>query len=258
MHRVAVAGAAAAFFLAGGCGTSGSIPPRPIETLVYVSGGPGLQFIFPPAGTAACGSGTASGIQSPNASHQFGDRVFQTPHLFVMENILQPVRLVIQNIDSAAIRVDTYLGQTPQNSNVVIQPGDCMEIQTTPGLFVPNPQGVQTQLEVCSPTAGLTTSCLDDLQPTTTDRNIAYFASLGDLVASNFTNCILPPILDACRSPSTFFVENPQHQIDASMSVNSGQNPPGQPTAEVRLELYLNGVFSDFEAGTNPIVSATL
>jgi hypothetical protein len=249
---------------------------------MFVTGAQGTQFTFADQ-DEACGTtpNSSGGITAPNADHQFGGRVFTTPHLFVLENICQPVTAAIRNLDPThPIQVNLFLGQTPQvlADQGVIGPGECSAVVSAPqGSGCPNPQvtGPQVQVEVCSPfnpvsnQPNLNTSCLPPPTPGALppqDRNIAYFATIGDLKASNITNCILAPILDACRTPTTFFLEQPQGQVDAVMSVNSGQNPGGGvPTAEVRVELYVgdpgtvavfNG-FVDNNAGTNPVVSKT-
>lgn len=272
---------AALLFGAWACGSGGGGMTRPIETLLYISGPLGAQFEFnSDTMDPSCGStgDTSTGIQAPNASHQFGDRVFLVPHLFVMENIQQPVRAVIRNTGTVAIRADLYLGQTPQLSNVQIAAGECRTLLSNAAPFVPELRGPNVQVEVCSPINAdlepdLNISCLDS----TNDRHIAFFATIGDIVASNITNCILgtstPPLLDACRSSSTFFLEQPQDQVSAVMSVNPGQNPGGSvPPAGLRLELYVcgadvnlcndNGVSSsnrvDFEGGTDPVVTRDL
>jgi hypothetical protein len=272
------AGTATAYLLgAVGCGSSGTNTSRPIETLLYVSGGTGVDFAF--AATQdpdACGS-DGTGIQAPKTSHQFGSRVFQTPHLFVMENILQPVRAVIRNMGSTDIIVDLYLGETPQQPNKVIKPGECRTIVSDPNELPFNPEppqqiGPQVQVEVCTPMdttqnparQNLDISCLTSQ----VDRHVAYFATIGDLANSNITNCLLnseqpgaPPLLDACRGPSTFFLERPKDQIDAVMSVNAGQNPGGDvPPAQLRLELYVNDPTNaaDIDHGVDPVVSKTL
>jgi hypothetical protein len=41
------------------------------------------------------------------------------------------------------------------------------------------------------------------------------------------------------------------------MSLNSGQNPGTGPPAEIRLQLYVNGL-NVRTGGTNPVVSANL
>jgi len=246
--------------LAPACGSSGDSEARPIELLYYVTGFTGQQFevVSAPDG-CALGPNTYSGIQSPNADHQLGTRVFETPYLIVLENTRQPIRAAFRNLSSAPITVNLFLGETLAvgADQGLIQPGECRVIQSddTSGITV-NPRGPETQIEICSPKDGTGTSCLDSV--TSTDRNLFYFASLGDLVGSNITNCLLPQILDNCQTPSTFFLQNPQDQIDAVMSVNPGQNAPGQPQARIRLELYLNGNRVDIDSGTEPVVSANL
>jgi hypothetical protein len=265
MRRLRAARLAALLLVAAGCG-GGGVQARPVETLLYVSGTAGLAFEFPQGDPACPGTGAPppSGIQAPNADHQFGDRVFQTPHLFVMENIQQPVRAVIKNTSpagSAPLVVFLYLGLTPQVSNVMIEPGECKTVVTNATLPLnPIPSSTQIQVEVCSPNIpnGLDTSCT--ASPPSPDSNFAFFATIGDIEATSITNCNLPsslgPVLDACRTPSTFFLEQPKDEVDAVMSVNPGQNPGGPvPNAAVRLELYVDGQQVDFEGGTNPVVT---
>lgn len=243
-----------------GCGTGGGSESRPIEVLYYVSGGPALDFAFADTPDAlGCGS-QGTGIQSPNSDHQFGERVFQTPHLFVLENAHQPVRAVIRNLSAQPLQVDMYLGFTQQvgGDAGVIAPGACRTIIGGNGSpnFSVKQVGPEIRTEVCSPVEGLSTSCLE--QPPAPDRFIAFFGSTGDLVASNITNCSLNPFLDACRTPATFFWQNAQDQFDAVMSVNSLQNPPGQPKATLRAELYVNGRLEESATGTEPIVGVNL
>src|SRR5215470_7512471 len=57
----------------------------------------GATFMFGQAGEEGCPA-SGSGIESPNASHQFGDRIFQANQLFVLENLRQPMRAVIHNL----------------------------------------------------------------------------------------------------------------------------------------------------------------
>jgi len=273
--RLVVASLAALLVGTAGCGgTSGNLPPRPIETLIYVTGSSGASFMFAETPDAACGDPgipptPGTGIQSPNASHQFGNRVFLVPHLFVLENIRQPVRAVIRNLDDALpIQVNVFLGtnQSVGGDQGLIGPGECRSISTDKTLpLVPKPSGKQTRVEVCSPqdcsagppcTPMLNTPCPES----TNDRNIAYFATIGDIAVTNITNCVLSPILDACRSPSTFFVEQPKDQVDAIMSINPGQNPgPPLPDVKIRLELYIDDENVDNaigpDSGNNPVVT---
>ena len=269
MRPLRAAGFAALLLVAAGCG-GGGVQARPVETLLYVTGSTGLSFEFP-EGDPACASvpppsptPNPSGIQAPNADHQFGDRIFQTPHLFVMENIQQPVRAVIKNTSPAGsgpLVVFLYLGLTPQVSNVMIEPGECKTVVTNDVLRLnPMPSGKQIRVEVCSPNIpnGLDTLC--DASPPSPDSHFAFFATLGDIEATSITNCNLPSstgsILDACRTASTFFLEQPKDEIDVVMSVNPGQNPGGPvPNAAVRLELHVDDQLVAFQGGTNPVVT---
>jgi hypothetical protein len=278
--RLAAASTAAFLFAVAGCGSGDGIAPRPVETLIYVQGPTGATFTFneipnnrrcPPFGNSK-----GTGIEAPNASHQFCDggedscvdaesRVFQTPHLFVLENIQQPVQAVISNPASstAPIQVNIYLGtlQRVGGEEGVIQPGQCRTIITdTQAALAPNPRGAETQVEVCSPRnesgdPDLRIPCLES----TNDRSIAFGASIGDVRASNLTNCILSPILDTCRSPATFFLEQPRESVNAVMNVNPLQNPGGnEPTAEVLVELYINDRLEAKKGGTQAVVSVDL
>jgi hypothetical protein len=259
---------------AAGCG-GGGINPPPIQMLVYVSGGTGLQFTLPDTPDPTCGS-DGTGIQSPNADHQFPNRIFETPYLFMLNKIRQPVQVVIQASASntAPIRVDTFLGENPQNSGIMIAPGDCQTIVTSTALPLPTPSpgsGPQLQVEVCSPldsmgNPDLTLPCVqptpaapsEPILPPNPDRQIAYFATVGDIKITYITNCILTSLLDACRSPTTIFFEQPQDLLAAILDVNSGQNPgPPAPTAEVRLELYQDGQRIETDNGTKPKVTST-
>lgn len=239
------------------CGTSGGSEARPIEILYYVSGGEGLRFEFASEVDPACGS-AGTGIQSPNSDHQFGDRVFATPHLFVLENAHQPVRAVIRNLSDQVLRVDMYTGLiqavgsgTPGDAGY-IPPGECHTIASGSQSFSIDQIGPDTRTEVCAPQAGLTVSCL--AQPPAPNLKIAFFGSTGDLVASSVTNCQLNPFLDACRTPATFFWQDPQEQFNAVMSVNAGQNPEGQPKPKIRAELYVDDELRQADTGEEPIV----
>lgn len=245
---------------AAACGTSGDgSEARPIEILYYVSGGPNLTFEFvDTADDVHCGS-TGTGIQGLNLDHQFGARVFRTPHLFVLENARQPVRAVIRNTSPAPISVDMFLGfvQVVGGDDAGrIPAGGCATIESDDfGSTDPKPRGPQVQVDVCSPRnpdgeQDLSVGCL----ASTLDANIAFFATTGDIVASTLTNCILPPFLDACRTPATFFWERPQDVYAAVMTVNRGQSPEGQPKARIRSELYINQVRTDFSSGGETVV----
>lgn len=265
----------ALLMVAVGCGddgpstdTFGENPDSPVETLIYVQGPVGAKFTLP-VGDPDCPGGAdgPSGIQAPNASHQFPGRLFLTRQLFVLENVRQPVQAVIKNTGDSPITVDLYLGINPQVTDFVIEPDTCRRIISSTALPPPTPQprGAQIQAEVCAPAGNLDSSCVltpgqmptpPDQMPTPTpipDNFTAYFATIGDIEVSHITNCTLFPILDACRTPATFFLEQPKDEIAVIMSVN-----PGQVFIAVRLELYVNGVLTDVSLGSNPVVSESL
>lgn len=243
----------------GGTGAHGENPDSPIETLIYVQGPVGATFTLP-ENDPDCPGGVdgPSGIEAPNASHQFPGRIFLTRQLFVLENVQQPVQAVIKNTGATPITVDLYLGINPQVTDFVIEPNTCRRIVSSTALPPPTPQphGAQIQAEVCAPAGDLDSSCVltpGQVPTPPPDNFTAYFATVGDIEVSHITNCTLFPILDACRTPATFFLEQPKDEIDVIMSVN-----PGQVFIAVRLELYVNGVLSDVSLGSNPVVSKTL
>lgn len=260
---------AVAACLAAGCGGTG-VGSRPIETSLYVSALgnlQGTQFSFA-SPSAPCAAG--SGITAPNADHQLvieptpgttEAEIFETPRLFVLENIRQPVQAVIQNLDqTSSIQVFLYLGQILQ-STITVGPGECSPITTSGTAPTPNPSGPEVRLEVCSPIAGLTIRCINSTDPPflpPPDHFFTFFASVGDVKRSNVTNCVLPQsqLANGCVTPTTFFLEQAQEEVDAAMTVNGGQNPGGGiPNAEVRLELYVNGNFEGAQAGVDPVLS---
>ena len=251
--------------LAASCGGSG-VTSRPIETSIFVTGAQGTQFTFGP-----CAAQVGSGITAPNAEHQLTieptpggpsqPEIFEAPRLFVLENIQQPVYAVIQNIDpSNDIEVNLYLGQTLQNRTLVAH-GECKAISTFGGASpppTPKPSNPDVRFEVCSPIEGLKVPCVNSTDPPflpPPDHFFSFFASVGDIKRSNVTNCTLPEsqLANGCLTPATFFLERAEEEVAAAMSINPGQNPGGGiPNAELRLELYLNGVFQGYNAGQDP------
>ena len=229
------------------CGKSGTDPIRPIEVLYYISGGPDLQFRFQQVpDPSRCGS-DGTGLQGGNANHQFGDRVFTTPHFFVMENTFQPVRAVLENLDTVPIQVDIFLGENLQTTSVV-NPGECGTVRTDPGIpLIPEVFGVQARAEVCGTFAGVLRPSCEDFVP---DPNVAFFATLGDLVSTNVTQCLIAPVATSCTTSTTFFIQNPVDSVTVVTSKFAGQDP----TAVMRLELYLDDVFVDSEDGTGDLI----
>jgi hypothetical protein len=168
---------------------------------------------------------------------------------------------MIKNLGTEPIRADLYLGLNPQVTNFLIPAGACRRIAVTSlPPPTPMPAGAQVQAEVCAPMGdpsgvNLNTSCISNpvSDPPPADANVSFFSTLGDIEVTHITNCTLTPILDACRTPATFFLEQPKDEVDAIMSVN-----PGQLNGVVRLEVYVDGALVGVQGGSNPVVSESL
>ncbi|HSD10004.1 MAG TPA: hypothetical protein VLF14_03415, partial [Candidatus Binatia bacterium] len=95
----------------GGCGKGGSRASRPIEVLYRVSGPSGTSFRILTAAEARpeCPRGD---MRARNAVHRFGDRVFQAPHLFILENAFQPTSATFElpADETNPISIDLFLG----------------------------------------------------------------------------------------------------------------------------------------------------
>lgn len=242
---------------AAGCGKSGSRATRPIEVIYYVNAPEGTRFqLLENAAPRACGS-SGIGIQAANAQHLFGDRVFRAPHFFVDENADQPVRGVFVNVDESAnaepITVDLFLGPNLQASTPPIFPGECDTVGTVRNdTLEPVIPGDFVRIEVCArpPGADTSISCDDE---EALDARVSFFASLGDLEDSNLTNCNILPVAESCRTPATFFIEDPQEVVSAVFDKLSDQNRD----ATMRAELYINGRLEDTDTGKNTVIVQT-
>lgn len=240
-----------------GCGKSGSRATRPIEVIYYVNAPEGTRFqLLENADPAACGS-NGIGIQAANAQHLFGDRVFRAPHFFIDENADQPVRAVFVNLDESAnpepISINLFLGPNLQASTPPIFPGECDTVGTDDDdTLEPVIRGDVVRIEVCSrpPDADTNVPCADE---EALDARVSFFASLGDLKDSNLTNCNILPVAESCRTPATFFIENPQEVVSAVFEKLSDQNPD----ATMRAELYINAKLEDTNTGGNTVIVQT-
>jgi hypothetical protein len=252
--------------LAAACGTSsGGIEPEPAETLIYVTGGTGLEFELNPTDTTGC-EDQGSGIQGPTSNHQFPGRIFRTPHLFVLENARQPVQMVVRNLsDIAAVTVTITIGTTTQVLGAnpgdpgFVDPGTCKRVGVAPTVSpTPRPGQPNVAIEVCAPLACDECTNVDtnipcvagDGEPDPVSSSISFFASVGDIRQSNITNCITVDTQN-CLTPATFFIERPKDQVASAMTVQSGQAPGN---GQIRTELYINGHRTDSAAGGNPIL----
>jgi hypothetical protein len=236
--------------LAADCGKSGSKASRPIEVLYYVSGPQGLPFQVMPQPIPGCEQ--EAGIEAANAEHRFGDRVFRVPHFFVLENAFQPVRAVFVNVDDSpdpeSMRVDLYFGTNLQATVPSIPPGECTTVTGEPG-EIPDPVvGREVRIEVCSrpPDGDRDAPCESDVP----DAGVAFFASLGDITATNLTSCQILPVAESCRTEATFFIEDAKEIVSAVFSKLSGQDPD----SILRAELYVNGELDDVDTGTGDVI----
>lgn len=265
--RIHISGPAAGALLALACfacgsdsllGEQGSREFRPIEVLYYVSGGPGIQFRFrQEPSPSECGS-TGAGLQSTNADHRFGERIFETPHLFVLENESQPVRAVIENIDDGSglpLDVNLYFGDTLRTRET-IDPGECRTVGSAdPDASLPaQPLGREVRIEICSPDEPADpadTPCVSPSgQAPPPDQHLAFFATVGDLEATNVTQCQMLPVAQTCLSPATFFLEDASDTVSAVIGI-FGSQPIG---AVLRIELYVDGDAVDVSTGTDDII----
>jgi hypothetical protein len=232
------------------CGKSGSRDTRPIEVIYYVSGPQGLPFQVLPEPIPGCAQG--AGIQAANADHRFGQRIFRVPHFFVLENAFQPVRAVFVNVDDSpdpeSMRVDLYFGTNLQATAPDVPPGECVTVTGEPGR-VPDPVvGRQVRIEVCSraPDGNRNAPCESDYP----DAGVAFFASLGDIQATNLTSCQILPVAESCRTRATFFIEDAKEIVSAVFSKLSGQNP----NSIMRAELYVNDRLENVDTGSGDII----
>jgi hypothetical protein len=235
---------AAAVVLAGvACGKSGSRATRPAEVLYRVSGTGGTRFRFATPADACAG---ASGIQAPNAIHQFGDRVFESPHFFILENVFQPIQaaFIVPDEEPDPIRVDLFLGLEERRA-VEIAPGECGLVDTG----TPQAQAGRRdiRIELCGSTSSIPRGAhCGDFR----DDFVGFFVSLGDSTATNVTSCSARPVAEACRTPATLFVEDAREQLTAVFDTLSGESP----NAILLAELYVDDVLVDSNKGARNVV----
>jgi len=237
--------------LCAGCGKTGSRDFRPIEVLYFVSGPTGTQFQTAAEAQPDCGS-DGVGIQAANGDHQFGDRVFLTPHLFVLENARQPVRGVFEvpPENAVGIAVDLFLGTNVQaTTSGELAPGACSTVGTdTANTLQPVVTSPEIRVEVCaaSDQTGASVPC----DQNTTDPNVSFFATIGDTRGSNITSCNLRPLTEACRTPATFFLEDAKDSVSAIFTKFSDQDRD----VVLRAELYVDGNLKDTQTSKNDVI----
>jgi hypothetical protein len=250
LSRAVVTAALAALALLAACGESGSRATRPAEVLYRVSGAEGTRFRFVSV-TDVCTNArdepiTATGIQGANADHQFGDRVFQAPHFFVLENAFQPIRgaFLVPDEETTPIRVDLFLGLELRRG-LEISPGDCEIVDT--GSPVPQGVGREVRIELCASLIEIPQGARCGDFP---DDFVGFFVSFGDRAATNITSCVARPVAEACRTPATLFIERAQDQVTAVFDPLLTENPD----AILQAELYVDGVLVDINSGPRNVL----
>jgi len=216
---------AALAVLVSGCGESGVRESRPIEVIFFVGGPTGARF-------------RVDALQAANADHRFGDRVFEAPHFFVLENVRQPVSGIFQALDEP-IRVTLALGSPTsslgqEGQSRTIEPGQSDNSVGT-GTPAPDPRGVEARFEV------------------TSTGTVGFTAILGDQNATNLTSCVLPSeIAQNCLTPATFFLENPQKTVSAVFTKLATENPD----ARLDVNLFLDDRLAETESAKGDVVIA--
>ena len=245
--------AALSLAAASGCGKSGERDTNPIELLYRVSGVQGTAFRLLSEPEPGC---DATGIQSPNADHQFGDRTFTAPHFFVLDNTFQPVRGAFEVLAGQPnpIRIDLFVGlqltttddlQSGECGVLGTQGASCLGPDDCPSgqacndgfceLVTPMVEGHKIRIELCGSTTGNPNdlSCGDPQFP---EAFVGFSASFGDQNTAHFSSCNAFPIAEACRTPATIFLQEAKHSVSAVFDTLGAESRD----ANLRAELYVD------------------
>lgn len=223
------------------CGKSGSRESRPVEVLYQVSGPSRTEFRILTAEEARpeCPGGD---LRARNAVHSFGDRVFQAPHLFILENAFQPTSGTFEVLadQTNPVDIDLFLGTLPARNVQDLFPGECADVATGGEVDAqPNPE---YRVEICgsigNPPDGARCGDFDD-------AFVGFSLSVGDSRGSNVSSCSLRLVSEACRTPATLFVEEPKDRIDAIIDSLTNENRD----AVLTVELYIDGELVDSSHG---------
>ncbi len=243
---------------------------RPVEILYFVQGPTNAEFeIVDQEGNSDCTAPSREGvprqipsqgfgIQSNDATHTLTG-TFRAPHFFVVENEQQPSRIVIRNLadDGSELTVRRLFGFGTLDT-LSIPAGECRSFSNFPdaressvednGDFVMTPPGQEFRVEVCSLAIGAVIPpdflCqqLREDGNAVRDAGASFEGSFGDFAASFLTSClqIEPTEQINCRTPSTFYLNRPQDQISASLTLLPRQND-----VVLQADLYRGGVLLD-------------
>ena len=215
--------------LCSACGKSGQRETRPIEVLFYVNRPAGAQF-------------EVIALQGTNADHRFDGRIFEAPHVFVLENTEQPVKGVFRNVDAELpLTVELNFGlelvnrqDVPPGVCCTVAPdSDCTQADETCEDLEEIPMKREVVFEVFS---------VDEI------RHIGFSATIGDLDATNITACSSGS--DICLTPATFFLEEAKDIISGVFTKFSDQDP----STVFQVDLYVNGTLRESDSGTRDLI----
>lgn len=212
-----------------GCGKSGERETRPIEVAFRVTRPGGVPF-------------QVAALQAANADHRFGERVFESTHLFVMENARQPVSGTFRNLSTdQSVTIEIYFGDLLMKSEP-IPPGACCTVSLDEGCaqandVCPEPAPISMETEVRFE--------VFSLSPIT---GIGFTATLGDESATNVTACAVSG--DFCRTPATFFIEEARGSISAIFIKRADQDPD----TVFQADLFIDGVLRESETDDEDVV----
>jgi hypothetical protein len=229
MSRTSAAALATCIFLCAACGKSGEEETRPAEVLFSVTGPSGVNF-------------EVVALQAENADHRFEGRVFEAPHLFVLENATQWVQGIFKNNDPGLpLEVELSFGtdlvsrqEIPPGACCVVTPGaDCSEATADCGEVTPKPMNLEVRFEAFSLSGA---------------SGIALAATIGDETNTYITACAYGSAI--CRTPATFFIEEAKNVVSGVFTKLANQDQ----TTAFEVDLYVAGNLRANETGTHEVV----
>jgi hypothetical protein len=219
----------ACVFLCAACGKSGEEETRPIEVIFSVTGPTGANF-------------EVVALQAENADHRFEGRVFEAPHLFVMENATQWVQGIFKNNDPEMPLVVELSFGTDLVSRQEIRPGacctvtpgaDCSQATEDCGEVSPKPMTREVRFEAFSLAAV---------------SGIALAVTIGDEANTYITACAYGSAI--CRTPATFFIEEAKNVVSGVFTKLSNQDPE----TPFEVDLYVDGTLRARETDTGDVI----
>jgi hypothetical protein len=229
MFRASAAALAACLFLCTACGESGEQETRPTEVLFSITSPTGVKF-------------EVVALQAENADHRFEGRLFEAPHLFLLENATQWVRGIFKNDDpELPLVVELRFGldlvsrqEIPPGACCAVTPGsDCSQATEVCDEVSPMPMSREVRFEAFSLSSA---------------TGIAFSATIGDETNTYITACAYGSAV--CQTPSTFFIEDAKNVVSGVFTKFSNQDP----TTRFQVDLYVDGRLRDSKSGSGDVV----